>query len=58
MDEVQVILPAELLAAAGVNPADPSKDAAMLLALGRAHQLELLSDLYGQIMIRARSMKR
>lgn len=33
MDAVQVSLPTELLAAAGVNPADPSRDAAMLLAL-------------------------
>ncbi len=33
MDVVQVVLPAELLAAAGVNPADASRDATMLLAL-------------------------
>jgi len=33
MDGVQVTLPAELLEAAGVNPADPSRDAAMLLTL-------------------------
>ncbi len=33
MDGVQVTLPAELLAAAGVNPADASRDATMLLAL-------------------------
>ena len=33
MDGVQVILPAELLEAAGVNLADPSRDASMLLAL-------------------------
>ena len=33
MDGVQVILPAELLEVAGVNPADPSRDAAMLLTL-------------------------
>ncbi len=33
MDGVQVTLPADLLAAAGVNPADASKDATMLLAL-------------------------
>jgi Uncharacterised protein family (UPF0175) len=33
MDGVQVILPAELLAAAGVNPADASFGATMLLAL-------------------------
>ena len=33
MDEVQVILPAELLAAAGVNRGDASKGATMLLAL-------------------------
>ncbi len=33
MDAVQVSLPAELLAAAGVNLADASKEAAMLLAL-------------------------
>ena len=33
MDGVQVILPAELLAAAGVNPADASRGATMLLAL-------------------------
>jgi predicted HTH domain antitoxin len=33
MDGVQVVLPAELLAVAGVNLADASKDATMLLAL-------------------------
>jgi predicted HTH domain antitoxin len=33
MDGVQVTLPVELLEAAGLNPADASKDAAMLLAL-------------------------
>jgi predicted HTH domain antitoxin len=33
MDGVHVILPAELLEAAGVNLADPSRDASMLLAL-------------------------
>ena len=33
MDGVQVTLPVELLEAAGVNPADPSRDATMLLAL-------------------------
>jgi predicted HTH domain antitoxin len=33
MDGVQVTLPAELLEAAGVNPADASKEAAMLLTL-------------------------
>lgn len=33
MDSVQVALPADLLEAAGVDPADPSRDAAMLLAL-------------------------
>jgi predicted HTH domain antitoxin len=33
MNGVQVTLPAELLAAAGVNPADASKEATMLLAL-------------------------
>ena len=33
MDRVQVALPAELLEAAGVNAADPSRGVAMLLAL-------------------------
>ena len=33
MDGVQVTLPAELLEAAGVDPADASREAAMLLAL-------------------------
>jgi predicted HTH domain antitoxin len=33
MDGVQITLPAALLEAAGVNPADPSRDAAMLLTL-------------------------
>jgi predicted HTH domain antitoxin len=33
MDGVQVTLPVELLEAAGVNPADASRDATMLLAL-------------------------
>jgi predicted HTH domain antitoxin len=33
MDVVRVLLPAELLAAAGVNPADASKEATLLLAL-------------------------
>jgi predicted HTH domain antitoxin len=33
MDGVQVTLPAELLEAAGVNPADASRDATMLLTL-------------------------
>jgi predicted HTH domain antitoxin len=33
MEGVQVTLPAELLEAAGVNPADASKEAAMLLTL-------------------------
>jgi predicted HTH domain antitoxin len=33
MDGVQITLPAELLEAAGVNPANPSRDAAMLLTL-------------------------
>jgi len=33
MNGVQVILPAELLAAAGVNPADASREATKLLAL-------------------------
>lgn len=33
MDGVQVTLPAELLEAAGVDAADASRDAAMLLAL-------------------------
>jgi predicted HTH domain antitoxin len=33
MDRVQVTLPAELLEAAGVNPADASREAAMLLTL-------------------------
>jgi predicted HTH domain antitoxin len=33
MEGVQVTLPAELLEAAGVNPLDASKDAAMLLTL-------------------------
>ncbi len=33
MDGVQVTLPAELLEAAGVNPASASRDAAMFLAL-------------------------
>ncbi|HWY47311.1 MAG TPA: UPF0175 family protein [Bryobacteraceae bacterium] len=33
MDEVQVTIPAELLEAAGVNPADASRDATMLLTL-------------------------
>ena len=33
MESVQVTLPAELLEAAGVNLADASKDATMLLAL-------------------------
>ena len=33
MDRVQVALPAELLEAAGVSTADPSRGAAMLLAL-------------------------
>lgn len=33
MDGVQVVLPAELLALAGVNLADASRDATMLLAL-------------------------
>jgi predicted HTH domain antitoxin len=33
MDRVQVTLPAELLEAAGVNPADASRDATMLLTL-------------------------
>ena len=33
MDVVQVILPTELLKAAEINPADPSRPIAMLLAL-------------------------
>lgn len=33
MDRVQVTLPAALLEAAGVNPADASKEAALLLTL-------------------------
>jgi len=33
MERVQVDLPTELLEAAGVNPEDPSRGAAMLLAL-------------------------
>jgi predicted HTH domain antitoxin len=33
MDGVQVTLPVELLEAAGVNPADASREATMLLAL-------------------------
>ena len=33
MEAVQVTLPAELLEAAGVNPADASREAAMLLTL-------------------------
>ncbi len=33
MDGVQVTLPAELLEAAGVDPADASKDATLLLTL-------------------------
>jgi predicted HTH domain antitoxin len=33
MNGVQVTLPLDLLEAAGLNPADASKDAAMLLAL-------------------------
>jgi hypothetical protein len=33
MDGVQVTLPAELLEAAGVDAADASRDAAMLVAL-------------------------
>jgi hypothetical protein len=33
MDEVQVTIPAELLEAAGVNPADASRDATLLLTL-------------------------
>jgi predicted HTH domain antitoxin len=53
MDGVHVILPVELLEAAGVNLADPSRDASMLLALelyrenkvslGRAAELSLTS---------------
>ena len=43
MDGVQVTLPAEPLEAAGVNPADASRGAAMLLALElyREHRISL-----------------
>jgi predicted HTH domain antitoxin len=43
VEGVQVTLPVELLEAAGVDPANPSRDAAMLLSLElyREHKISL-----------------
>jgi len=43
MDGVQITLPMDLLKAAGIDDANPSKDAAMLLALElyREHKISL-----------------